>query len=78
MRRSASSGARVSHLRFSSSDTARLTLVLCMVECSPIAVAVIVPNWPRVGERAPFGPGQAVPIAVDLREFAADGLGERD
>ena len=47
-RRSCSLSRRVSQRRSSSARTARLTLVLCIEECLPMAFAVIVPNWARV------------------------------
>ena len=47
-----------------------------MDECSPIAVAVIVPNCAERGQRAPFRACQPEAVAIDFREFAADRLGE--
>ena len=63
-------------MRRSSSATARDTLVLCIAECSPIAVAVIVPNCAERRQRPPFRARQAEAVAVDLREFAADRIGK--
>ena len=63
---------RTRNLRFSSSATARDTLVLCMWLCSPIALPVMRLEFAERDQHAPFRHADAVAFGIEARQRLRD------